>query len=149
MEHGATTIWENWNAALPDGTKLPVSYNHYAFGCVGEWMYRYLGGIYAKQSGYKKIRIEPHIDCGLSFVSVEHESVYGMIRSAWKLESDQFQLDVELPENTITEIVLPGAAGKMVKESGKSIENMYAIRIDEKSGNIVCEVGSGSYHFCY
>lgn len=112
-------------------------------------MYRYLGGIYAKQSGYKKIRIEPHIDCGLSFVSVEHESVYGMIRSAWKLESDQFQLDVELPENTITEIVLPGAAGKMVKESGKSIENMYAIRIDEKSGNIVCEVGSGSYHFCY
>ena len=149
IEHGATTIWENWKAILPDGTVLPVSYNHYAFGCVGEWMYRYLGGIHAAQPGYKKIRIAPHIDCGLSYVKSQHESVFGMIQSEWTIAGNQVNINIQIPENTTAEIVLPKAKGAQVKESGILLSNKPSICVYEKQPDMLCKVGSGNYRFCY
>ena len=149
IEHGATTIWENWKAILPDGTVLPVSYNHYAFGCVGEWMYRYLGGIHAAQPGYKKIRIAPHIDCGLSYVKSQHESVFGMIQSEWTIAGNQVNINIQIPENTTAEIVLPKAKGAQVKESGILLSNKQSICVYEKQPDMLCKVGSGNYRFCY
>ena len=149
VEHGATSIWESWNAIRPDGKILPVSYNHYAFGCVGKWMYSYLGGISALEPGYKKILIQPHMDCGLSYVREEYESVYGLIRSEWKIDGENIYVDVTVPENTSAKIILSNARADSIKESGIRLNTIPEIHVYKNEGNTVCETGSGTYCFCY
>ena len=117
VEHGATTMWESWGAIGEDGTVSTYSYNHYAFGCVGEWMYRELGGIRAVLPGYKKIRIQPALDCGLESVSVSEETPYGKAAVEWMKEGEQTRVKVMIPANTTAEIVLPGI--REVVGSGK------------------------------
>ena len=108
VEKGATTMWESWGAVAEDGTVSTYSYNHYAFGCVGEWMYRELGGLQAAAPGYKKIRIAPAVDCGLDWARVKEETPYGTAGVFWKKEKGILYLEVEIPANTTAEIVLPG-----------------------------------------
>lgn len=148
VEHGATTIWENWNAVGADGTTFPTSYNHYAFGCVGDWMYRYLAGISEMSPGYKKIRIAPHVDCGLSQVKASYQSVYGLIQSEWELDGKKVCFRVNVPENTTAQIVLPGAAGCQVTESGEEFRQSL-ILTQGACGDVTYEIGSGTYEFCY
>ncbi len=112
-------------------------------------MYRYLGGIHAAQPGYKKIRIAPHIDCGLSYVKSQHESVFGMIQSEWTIAGNQVNINIQIPENTTAEIVLPKAKGAQVKESGILLSNKQSICVYEKQPDMLCKVGSGNYRFCY
>lgn len=111
----------------------------------------YLGGISAIKPGYRKIRIAPHIDCGLTSVRTERETVYGRIVSGWKLNNTHVEIDVTVPENTTAEIVLPGAAGVRIQESGIRLETVQNILVSPDTGNenLVCEVGSGTYQFCY
>ena len=66
VRNGATTMWENWMAILPDGSVTDSSYNHYAFGCVGDFIYRHIGGIQKAAPGYEKIRFAPDFSCGLT-----------------------------------------------------------------------------------
>lgn len=118
VEQGATTMWESWGAIGEDGTVSTYSYNHYAFGCVGDWMYRELGGIKALAPGYKKIRVAPALDCGLSWAKVKEETPYGETCVEWKIEEGRAAVSVQIPANTTAEIVLPGRE-KEVVGSGK------------------------------
>jgi alpha-L-rhamnosidase len=108
---GATSIWELWDALMPDGHVHEkgnmVSFNHYAYGAIGDWMYRRIAGIEAVEAGYKRIRIAPMPDGGLTRVECTHKSPYGTIASRWRYEGNAFVLDVEIPCNTSAEIVLP------------------------------------------
>ena len=108
VEKGATTIWEMWNAIMEDGTVIPCSFNHYAFGSVGDWMYRVIGGIQAKKAGYKEIKIAPALDCGLDFVHTSEHTPYGKVTVDWKLENGKAVVEVVIPANTTAEIVLRG-----------------------------------------
>ncbi len=108
VKNGATTMWETWNAILEDGTRTDNSYNHYAFGCVGDWMYRNLLGITRTGTGYRRFRIEPSFRYGLTEASGSYESVYGRIGCSWKLSGKQGVLSLEVPVGTSAEIVLPG-----------------------------------------
>lgn len=108
VEHGATTIWESWGAIGEDGTVSTYSYNHYAFGCVGEWMYRELGGLKAASPGYKRIRIEPALDCGLTSARVSHHTPYGEAVVDWAIKDGQAEVKVTIPANTTAEVILPG-----------------------------------------
>lgn len=110
VEHGATTMWESWGAIGEDGTVSTYSYNHYAFGCVGEWMYREIGGLKALKSGYKKIRVEPSLDCGLTRAAVSEETPYGRAAVDWELIDGKAIVHVTVPVNTSAEICLPGKA---------------------------------------
>lgn len=110
VEHGATTIWESWGAIGEDGTVSTYSYNHYAFGCVGEWMYREIGGLKALKPGYKKIRVEPSLDCGLTRAAVSEETPYGRAAVDWELIDGKAIVHVTVPVNTSAEICLPGKA---------------------------------------
>jgi alpha-L-rhamnosidase len=121
VEHGATTMWESWGAVLEDGTVSTYSYNHYAFGCVGEWMYKTLGGLKLLEPGYKRFAVSPDYDCGLSNASVSQDSPYGNIEVSWKKENSSVELNVKVPVNTTAEIAL-------------------------ENGNTVT-VGSGSYRY--
>ena len=148
VEKGATTIWETWDAIKPDGTVSRMSYNHYAFGCVGDWMYRRIGGIRSLLPGYKKFEIRPGLESGLEFAHAELESVYGTIRSEWKITDEGYELRVRIPPNTSAGIVLPGARMDDVRESGASLATSAGIRACEEAGGMVLvEAGSGAYHF--
>ncbi len=127
VKMGATTIWEAWQAILPDGTPTSVSYNHYAFGCVGKWMYQNIAGISPASPGYKRIRIQPQMDQRISSARGSYQSVYGRIVSEWKLEDGQMNIRVRVPCNTTAEIHLP-----------------------QKNGDaIIKKVGSGVYEYSY
>lgn len=127
VEQGATTMWESWGAIGVDGTVSTYSYNHYAFGCVGDWMYRELGGLKALEPGYKKIGVSPALDCGLSWAKVKEETPYGEASVEWKIEEGKAEVTVQIPANTTAEIALPGRE-KEVVGSGR-----YTIVFDIKS----------------
>ena len=110
---GATTIWERWNAILEDGNineehfnaDNMVSFNHYAFGSVGEFYYRYILGIQELLPGFAKILLKPIPDKRLGEVKGSYASVQGIIKSAWKYDGEEIQLDFEVPCDA--QIVLP------------------------------------------
>lgn len=120
VEHGATTMWESWGAVGEDGTVSTYSYNHYAFGCVGEWLYREIGGLQALEPGYKKIRVAPALDCGLTSASVSEETPYGRAEVAWELAGGQAIIHATIPANTTAVVCLPGKEDTEV-ESGRYV----------------------------
>ncbi len=108
VEKGATTLWESWGAVSEDGTTSTYSYNHYAFGCVGDWMYRHLGGLQIMEPGYKKFRAAPSFGSGLTSVSVSEETPYGRAAVEWRILDEHAFVHVDVPVNTEAEIILPG-----------------------------------------
>ena len=119
LKYGATTIWENWAAVRPDGTRTDSSYNHFAFGCVGDFLYRKIGGIYREEPGYRKVRIDPDYNCGLNYAKTGIDSIYGKILCEWHKKDNAISLKVVLPPGTSGVI---NAAGRMVEVGNGSFE---------------------------
>ena len=115
IKNGATTIWENWRAIREDGTVTDSSFNHYAYGCVGEFLYRHIGGIEAAAPGFSKVRITPDFDCGIMECTcsriLPNQRKQGKIVCTWKAEQSDGDvhgtLHVEIPEGVTARIVLP------------------------------------------
>ena len=117
VAQGATTIWERWDGQKPDGTFQSVgmnSFNHYAYGAIGEWLYSLVAGIEIDENhpGYKHFYLAPHPGGGLTNAKAEFESIYGKIKSSWKIEEDTFNYEVEIPANTTATVILPGKGNK-------------------------------------
>ena len=113
VDNGATTIWERWNSYMLDkgmGPKGMNSFNHYAYGCVCEWMWETMAGISADTSepGFKRIIMKPIPDKRLEFVNAEYNSAAGIIKSSWKYEGDQWIWDFTIPEGAVALVTLPG-----------------------------------------
>lgn len=104
---GATTIWESWGAISENGDIGKYSFNHYAYGCIGDWMYRELAGLKAEEAGYHKIRIAPSYDCGLNYVKGSLKTPYGTIKSFWEKKEDGISVEVTIPVNTSAVVTLP------------------------------------------
>jgi alpha-L-rhamnosidase len=100
VEHGATTMWESWDAIRQDGKVGGCSFNHYAFGCVGDFMYRRMLGIRNAGIAYADIVIEPDFSCGLTYASGSYESVHGTIRLEWSQNDGERVVKVHIPANT-------------------------------------------------
>jgi alpha-L-rhamnosidase len=153
VKMGATTIWERWDGQKPDSsfqTPSMNSFNHYAYGAIGDWMYRTITGMdtYEEGPGYKKIRIWPHPGGQLSYANADLETVYGKLSSHWKIEGGQFLLDVDIPVNTSATIYIPVSSGGPVLENGIPIERVKEIAIVRKEGKyLLLQTGSGVYHF--
>ena len=143
VNHGATTIWEAWQAIMPNGEKTNVSYNHYAFGCVAEWMYQKIGGIRLIEAGYKCSLIAPVIDRRLHYAHVSLKTPYGNLSNTWKINGDIMEIEVEIPANTSAVIILPGAANKTVWEDGCEV---FTCAYGEDA---LLQHGSGKYCFRY
>jgi alpha-L-rhamnosidase len=123
---GATTIWERWDGIKEDGTFQDPgmnSFNHYAYGAIGMWMYSVVAGIGLDEAhpAYKHIFIAPRPGGGLTYAKASVDSVYGKVSSAWELADGTLKLKVEVPPNTTATVTMP---------NGK-----------------VQEVGSGSWEF--
>lgn len=107
VKQGATTIWESWFAFAPDGTPLTMSLNHYAFGCVDDWMFRTITGINKTMPGFKHIEIKPEPDSSLSYAKRTFTSEYGDIVSNWERKNGGFILKVVVPCNTTATVIMP------------------------------------------
>jgi alpha-L-rhamnosidase len=128
VKQGATTIWERWDGQKPDGsfqTAEMNSFNHYAYGAIGDWMYRICAGLTEATPGFKEIVIKPHLGGGFTYMSASEMTPYGECTSAWRLKGNQLEMDVEIPVNTTATIYIPNG-----NENYKKVE-----------------VGSGKYHF--
>lgn len=112
LKQGTTTIWESWGAIDESGEPKACSYNHYAFGSVGDWMYRNIGGLKPTEPGYKEFVIQPQPDASLSSAEISYQSPYGEILAAWKKKGDRFVLDCTVPVNTRCQIILPDGTRK-------------------------------------
>jgi alpha-L-rhamnosidase len=155
VKQGATTIWERWDGQKPDGTFQDVgmnSFNHYAYGAIGDWMYRVMAGIDTDEAapGYKHILIQPRPGGGFTDVKASHETPYGKVASAWTRKDGTFELRVEVPANTRATVRLPKAQLASVTEGGQALAGGNGITEPKQDGDaVVLEVGSGTYRFAY
>ena len=111
---GATTIWERWdgldeNGTCPigdDGTDKMISYNHYASGAVGAFLYQRIAGLEATEPGYKRFAVKPLIGGGLTWAKAEVETPYGIASSAWELKDGTLTVTVTVPVGTTCDVTL-------------------------------------------
>jgi alpha-L-rhamnosidase len=141
VKRGATTIWEHWDGIKPDGTMWSPdmnSFNHYAYGAIGEWLYRVIAGfeIDEENPGYKHAILHPHIGGGLSYVKASYQTVYGKLSVDWKVEEEVIILNICVPHNTTATLYLDEAR-EILESDGLSSE-------DRRHGKEI-SVGSGLY----
>lgn len=118
---GATTVWERWDSVRPDGTfdeSGMNSLNHYAYGSVGDWMYRKIAGINQLEPGYKKTLIKPMFVKGIEEAEGAFESPYGKIVSGYSCKNGKVHIHAEIPANTTAVIILPEKEEKLEVGSG-------------------------------
>ena len=155
VKQGATTIWERWDGQKPDGSFQNAgmnSFNHYAYGAIGDWMYRVMAGIQIDEAapGYKHILIQPRPGGGFTSTTASHQTMYGKVSSAWTLADGAFELAVEIPANTRATVRLPGAQLASVTEGGRALSASVGVTGPKQDGDVVAlEVGSGRYRFAY
>lgn len=152
IHKGATTIWEHWDGVKQDGTFWSDdmnSFNHYAYGAIGDWLYRVVAGLDQdeRQPGYKRIRFRPNPDSGLAYAKASHRSPYGLIRSEWAVGEDgSVTYEFELPPNTTGEAKLPGCSVATAAVNGhNSGQAEGVLSAHEGDGGLVLELGSGTY----
>lgn len=114
IDNGATTIWERWNSYMIEhgmGPKGMNSFNHYAYGCVCEWIWETVAGIASDPSepGFKHIIMKPIPDKRLGNLEAEYKSASGVIKSAWRYEGDKWIWEFTVPEGARATVTLPGA----------------------------------------
>lgn len=146
---GATTMWERWDGWTPSGGFQTIgmnSFNHYAFGAVGEYLYTTVGGISATSPGYKTTRIQPVPGNGLTWARTSFGSTRGPISTTWTNASGMFNLDVVIPPNTTAEIYVPTTNAAAITESGLPAASAPGVTYVGVSNNYaIFNVGSGHY----
>lgn len=145
VKMGATTIWEHWDGMKPDGTMWSPdmnSFNHYAYGAIGEWMYRVMAGLEVdeKKPGFKHAVLYPRIGGGLAWVDGSYRSVYGEEKVHWEVEGNQVVMTVQIPANTTASVRLDGA---------RQVLEADGLEFILKESYMEAQAGSGIYkiHF--
>ncbi len=110
VKQGATTIWEHWDGIKEDGSFWSDdmnSYNHYAYGCVYDWIFGVAAGIKIKEAGYRKIHLAPHPDRRLGHLTASVETRKGKLRSHWEYEGERVCYRFEIPAGCTADLTLP------------------------------------------
>ena len=154
VTQGATTIWERWDGQKPNGSFQDVgmnSFNHYAYGAIGEWLYRHVAGmdIDPEMPGYKHILLAPHPGGGLTNANAEFTSLYGKVKSSWKIEGNDFVYDVTVPANTTATVTLPSAQADQLTVNAQAMPASIKGSLKQTEKGVSLNVGSGSYQFRY
>ena len=148
VKMGATTVWEHWDGLKPDGTMWSPdmnSFNHYAYGAVGDWLYRVVLGMEVdeKDPGYHHSIINPRTGEAFDFAEGAYGSVYGTLKVRWekgKEDKNDRRLQVTIPHNTTAEIRLEKGAGQV---RAKGLEFI------SKDGILTARCGSGQWEIRY
>jgi alpha-L-rhamnosidase len=152
IKRGATTMWERWNSLQPDGQFGPVdmnSFNHYAYGAVGDWMFANLGGLQALEPGYRKSRIAPIMGrSGLTEARCSQDTAFGRLAAAWTVSGANIELEADIPPNTTAVVHIPAKDAASVLEGGQPASDSEGVQfLRMENGAAVFAVGSGSYTF--
>lgn len=153
VTQGATTIWERWDGWTHDrGFQDPSmnSFNHYAYGAIGAWLYAVVAGIDTDPArpGYKHIIMRPQPGGELTSASAELRSPYGLIRSAWTLKDEAFEWEIIVPANTTATVYVPAVDGAEVREGEAPAAEAEGVRLLRRErGAAVYEVVAGHYRF--
>ena len=159
VRSGATSIWERWNSYDRDngfGDAEMNSFNHFAYGSVAEWMYRYMAGI-ESENGFKNIILQPTLDKGTKYndeerirsVSGQYDSFYGTVRSDWTADENAVLTEYHavIPANTSATLYLPVSA-----ESVRGFVNIPGVSflgMEQHNGGLKAKFAleSGGYDF--
>ena len=151
---GATTIWERWNSVLPDGkisgTQMN-SLNHYAYGSIVEWMYRYMAGINPDETnpGFRHIQLTPKPDYRLTYVKASYHAAVGLCESHWEiLEDGKLHYNFTIPFNTTASLRLPNAKLEGITVNGTLLKDTSLVTRQDKE-DVYIELHSGSFSFVY
>ena len=123
IDHGATTTWERWNGDQMRGDPSMNSYNHYAYGAVAEWMYRYGAGVdtSSTDAGFHTIYLHPNFSAKLGSMNFSYESPYGTIDSRWKVTGTTADWNFTIPANTTAELALDATNADSLVVDGVSL----------------------------
>jgi alpha-L-rhamnosidase len=149
LQHGATTIWERWNGDRMKDDPSMNSFNHYAYGAVADWMYRYAAGVDATalDAGFHTVVLHPVFDARLSPVAFSYASAYGEIASNWTVKGSTAEWHVTIPANTTGWLSLSNAAGAKYKLEGAPLAGNKLAKTATRDGQSGYELAAGSYSF--
>jgi alpha-L-rhamnosidase len=152
VKKGATTIWERWDGIRPDGSFQSSgmnSFNHYAYGAIGDWIYRVIGGIGVDPEvpGFKHFLVAPLPGGEITWAETQLDSMYGTIRTAWADKEERFELEVRVPPNTSATVLFPTNDASQILENDQSLSQRDGIRRVQEVGGVSVVVGSGDYRF--
>ncbi len=137
IDHGATTTWERWNGDTMRNDPSMNSYNHYAYGAVAEWVYRYAAGIdtLTSDSGFHTVLLHPNFDSRLGHLDFTYESPYGPVKSSWKVSGGDVAWEVTIPPNTVARLPIAST-----NASGFTLDGA-----ELSKSSMAHEVGDGVY----
>jgi alpha-L-rhamnosidase len=148
---GATTMWERWDGWTPEQGFQSIgmnSFNHYAFGAVAEYLYRFVGGIDTDGPGFRRIVLAPQPGGGLHEAHASYESINGAIASSWDIQGGKLTLEVHLPPNTSGTVRVPSGNPRVVYEGPNEAAKAPGVQfVRAEPGGAVFRVGSGTYRF--
>ena len=135
VKAGATTIWERWdgldeNGVCPigdDGTDMMISYNHYASGAVGDFLYRRVAGVEAVEPGYKTFAVKPLVGGGLTWARGSVSTPYGLVSAQWRIEGGQFTAQIRVPVGTTCRLTLPDGTEKLYGSGKYTASCVYPV----------------------
>jgi hypothetical protein len=146
---GSTTMWERWDGWTPSAgfeSDTMNSFNHYAFGAVGQYLFSVVGGISPASPGYQTILIQPVPGAGLTWADTSFNSTRGLISTAWTNIGGTFNLGVVIPPNTTAQVYVPTTNAGAITESGLPAASSPGVAYAGLSnGYAIYAVGSGSY----
>ncbi|MEV0740052.1 alpha-L-rhamnosidase [Streptomyces sp. NPDC050549] len=143
IDRGSTTMWERWDSVRPDGSFQDPgmnSFNHYAYGSVGEWMYTNIAGISAGRPGYREIVIRPRPGGAVTTAQAMFTSVYGPVSTRWRQRSGRFTLTCTVPPNTTAEVWIPAS-------TPNAVTHTHGTYLRQEDDSTVYRVGSGTHRF--
>jgi alpha-L-rhamnosidase len=140
VTQGATTIWERWDGWTEgSGFQDPAmnSFNHYAYGAVGAWLYNAVAGIEIDptQPGYKHIILRPQPGGGLTAACGKVRTLYGELLSQWDVDNGKFEWTVNVPPNTTATVYVPTQSDEKLTLNGETVRGA------------VHEITAGKYYF--
>jgi alpha-L-rhamnosidase len=146
VEHGATTMWERWNGDQMKDDPSMNSYNHYAYGAVADWIYRYAAGVDATplDAGFHTIVLHPVFDARLGSIVFDYDSAYGPIHSDWTVTGKTATWHVNLPPNTTGWLASDTTRYKL---DGVPLNDNQQVKASTRDGQSGFELPAGSYDF--
>jgi alpha-L-rhamnosidase len=142
VTRGATTVWERWDAIRPDGSIHPgvmapvpgeavgddgghmLSFNHYAYGAVVDWIYRTVAGLAPDiaSPGYRSVIVAPRPVDSITFCNASIDAPQGRVSIAWRVEGESFSAVIDLPFGTTGRFDPPSGPSSVVVVDGRRLE---------------------------
>jgi alpha-L-rhamnosidase len=147
--HGATTMWERWNGDQMKSDPSMNSYNHYAYGAVADWIYRYAAGVDATPSdpGFHTIYLHPAFDAQLGSIDFTYPSPYGVIHSAWTVDHASARWSLTIPANSSGWLPLTDAEAGNYRLKGEPLPASSEVTHATREGQPGYILPAGSYSF--